>query len=734
MTDTLPPGVTFVSATPPCTGTTTLTCALGTIAPGGALPLMIDTTVDPATAPGTALTNSATVSRTEPDPNATNNTASATTTVAAAPSADLSIAKVDSPDPVFAGNVVTYTLTVTNAGPSDAIGVLVTDSIPDGTTFVTASAGCAASATDVMCTVGGLATGASQTLTIASRTDTQLGAGTSTSDTATVTATTTDPNPGNNTATEDTAIASSADVSITKVDAPDPVDPGAALTYTFVVTNAGPSFAPNLTVTDPLPAGVVPGPAPGGCTISSTTLTCTHPGLEPTETATITFTVDVLADAVGMITNTATVASITPDPDRANNQSTATTTVAGAADLSITKDDSPDPVAAAGRLTYALSVTNAGPVRATGVTVVDDLPPGTVFATGSAGCSPSANIVSCALGDLPVGATATITISVDLMRVPAPGGTITNTAIVGATEIDPNPSDNTAIATTTIGTSADLVIAKSAPTAVAGAAVTFTVNVANNGPDDASEIVVTDVLDPELTFVSASAGCTESSGTVTCTFPALASGASVDATITATLAPDFTGSLPNTASVDAATIDPVPDNNTTTIELPTSAGAGPRTISGHVFDDLDGNGRLDPGEPDLGGVVVQLSGAGPDGVLGTSDDVPIASVTTSSPYEFTNLLAGIYRVAIDTATVPDGMVATGDFDGGTDSVADVVLTSDQSVTGVDFGYADAPAVGSGGSGLPFTGGQFGMSFAVAAGAILAGALMSRFRRRELTRR
>jgi hypothetical protein len=76
-------------------------------------------------------------------------------------------------------------------------------------------------------------------------------------------------------------------------------------------------------------------------------------------------------------------------------------------------------------------------------------------------------------------------------------------------------------------------------------------------------------------------------------------------------------------------------------------------------------------------------------------------------------------------------LTAGDFDGGTDSVADVVLTSDQSVAGVDFGYADAPAVGSGGSGLPFTGGQFGMSFAVAAGAILAGALMSFVSRRRI---
>ena len=121
-------------------------------------------------------------------------------------------------------------------------------------------------------------------------------------------------------------------------------------------------------------------------------------------------------------------------------------------------------------------------------------------------------------------------------------------------------------------------------------------------------------------------------------------------------------------------------------------------------------------------------------MLGTVDDVPVASVTTSSPYVFANLAPDTYRITVDTATVPGGLTATADFDGDTDSRADVVLTSDQSVAGVDFGYADAPAVGSGGSGLPFTGGQFGMSFAVAAGAILAGALMSLLSRRRVASR
>lgn len=82
--------------------------------------------------------------------------------------ADLAIAKTDSPDPVTVGNNLTYTLTATNNGPSDATGVTLSDQLPGGVSFVSATTGCSydSSAREVTCTVGALASASEQTMTI----------------------------------------------------------------------------------------------------------------------------------------------------------------------------------------------------------------------------------------------------------------------------------------------------------------------------------------------------------------------------------------------------------------------------------------------------------------------------------------------------------------------------------------------------------------------------------------
>jgi uncharacterized repeat protein (TIGR01451 family) len=154
--------------------------ALGRINVGQSVTIRIHATVNANVANNALLTNTATVSSSAPlwqDPNdasngTNNNTASAFTTVYT--QADLSITKSDSADPATAGTNLTYTLTATNNGPSDAQNVSIADTTPTGTTFVSATPSAGGSCGSLVaggtgletCTWAGATTpGASRTVT-----------------------------------------------------------------------------------------------------------------------------------------------------------------------------------------------------------------------------------------------------------------------------------------------------------------------------------------------------------------------------------------------------------------------------------------------------------------------------------------------------------------------------------------------------------------------------------------
>lgn len=120
------------------------------------------------------------------------------------PSADVSVTKADSPDPVTAGSSLSYTVTVANGGPDRATGVTVSDALPAGVTFVSAEASkgnCTGTAT-VTCNLGALGNGESARVTIVVRPRT---AGMLTNR-VNVTANQADPNTGNNADTTTTTV------------------------------------------------------------------------------------------------------------------------------------------------------------------------------------------------------------------------------------------------------------------------------------------------------------------------------------------------------------------------------------------------------------------------------------------------------------------------------------------------------------------------------------------------
>src|SRR5207247_4647857 len=160
---------------------------------------------------------------------------------------DLSVLESDSPDPAFVGNDLAYTIIVNDNGPFDATGVVLTDRLPSGVTFLSASTGCARSGAIVTCAIGNLPNGPGRVFTIIVR---PITPGTITN-TVSVTGNESDPSTANNTAAEVTTVdAATADLSISMTDSPDPVSQGTELTYTIGVTNSGPVRATGVTLSD----------------------------------------------------------------------------------------------------------------------------------------------------------------------------------------------------------------------------------------------------------------------------------------------------------------------------------------------------------------------------------------------------------------------------------------------------------------------------------------------------
>jgi len=222
LTDAVPAGTTFQSMTAPsgwtCStpavgGTGTVTCAAGpAIAVGAPATFTLVVQVSAAASAGSTITNTASVTSAGNETSTANNSASANTTVATR--ADLAVAKSDSPDPVLAGGDITYTLVVTNNGPSGATNATLTDVVPANTSFqavaIPAGWSCTTPAVGgtgtLSCTRATLPAGTISVFTVVVRVSAGTTVGTVITNTAAVTSATTDSVSGNNTASATTTV------------------------------------------------------------------------------------------------------------------------------------------------------------------------------------------------------------------------------------------------------------------------------------------------------------------------------------------------------------------------------------------------------------------------------------------------------------------------------------------------------------------------------------------------
>ena len=548
--------------------------------------------------------------------------------------ADLSLVKTVSDATANVGDSVTFSVTVTNAGPADATGVEVTDTVPSGMTLLgsTTTQGAWDDATGVW-TVGTIAAGASAVLTLTTRVDSDA----TSTNTAEVTASdVADPDsvPGNADATEDdqdSAAVTPPRVDLVLVKTVDDAAPnvGDQVTYTVAVTNAGPDAATAVEVVDTLPAGVTPvGDTTSQGTFDAGTGTWDAGALASGATATLTITVTV--DTVGTKVNTATATAPEFDPDTANNTDTATFTPQEA-DLSVTKSVDDTAPNVGDTVTFTVTLANAGPDAATNVEVTDPLPAGLGFVSSSATAGTYDETTGVwTIASLASGDTATLTVDATVEAL----GSRTNTAEVTAvdqfdgdsTPANGDGSEDDQDSATLTPQQVDLAVAKVVddPTPAFGDTVTFTVTLSNGGPDTATNVTVTDAVPAALGVVAV----VPSDGTWAApvwSIPSLASGATATLTITATV--EATGTTTNTAEVTA--VDQADDDSTPANGVLAEDDQDDATITVPATVDLELTKTVDDPDAGVGDPVrylVTLTNLGPDTATGVdvTDLVPAA--------------------------------------------------------------------------------------------------------------
>lgn len=227
---------------------------------------------------------------------------------------------------------LSYQISVSNNGPHQATSVTVTDELPSGVSFLSASptqGTCTESSGTVTCELGDMAQNSNVSVTIV--VNVTAASGTTLENTASVSNTATDPDMLNNTATINTAVLVTADVSAFATAQPYWVSSGSTVTYTVYVINNGPDVALSVTVTGTLPAGVTltsiynnhgsctSAPASGG----GTHFDCTLGNSNLYDTKTITFTGTATGSAYDSLSFVSTVGSATADLYSWNNAANA---------------------------------------------------------------------------------------------------------------------------------------------------------------------------------------------------------------------------------------------------------------------------------------------------------------------------------------------------------------------------------------------------------------------------
>lgn len=592
---------------------------------------------------------------------------------------DLSLAKsVDNANPIVNTNIV-FTLTVSNAGPSDATNVAVTDLLPTGFAYVSDDGGGNYDDVTGVWTVGAVNNGNTASLNITATVN-PTGNYTNIAEITAQDQADSDSAPNNGIAAEDDqdqAVVNAqplVDISVTKT--ADDLTPnvGDQIVFTITVQNDGPNDATNVVVTDFLASGygfvsAVPSngvyePLNGSWTVGN---------LANGASETLVITADVLAS--GDYTNIAELTGLTEtdvdsvpanNDDTEDDQQTVEPVPILVSDLVLRKSVNILSPLVGEEVIFNISITNDGPSDVTGVEVLDQLPSGYTYVSNNrtAGVyDPNTGIWELN-GVIPNGTTETLNITATVN----PAGDYFNvTEVFSSNNFDPNsiPNNNNIFendqdsAGTTPIPASDLSLDKTVDNEFpdVGSNVTFTITVTNDGPSDATNVVVFDALPSGYTYVSDDSGGTYSDASGLWNVVTILGGSSASLNVVAQV--NASGDYNNVAEITAALqLDPdsTPGNNVLSEDDQDEQSITPRTVT-----DISVSKTADNLSPLAGEQIVftiTVNNAGPNDASGLVIEDALAS-----GYAFVSATAssGVYDAitgAWDLPNIANGATET----------------------------------------------------------------------------
>jgi len=514
LTDTLPTDVTFVQATGggvynPTTHT--ITWNLGSVAPPRVESFLVRVDVKSPLFNGTVLTNRARLS------DASGQSAAATTTSTVRSSHTLLLTKAvgatggNPPRPrrdVVPGSLITYTLSWAVTGNEPATNVVITDTIPPHTTFVSASHGGTLSNGTVIWNLGArVDPPASGSVTLVVRVDSPLFNGTQIANVGCIDDTDVDTASACDSTTVN--VVSSHQLVVLKTDSPDPVDAGELLTYTINWSVTGDEPSTNLVITDAVPANTTFVSASHGGALSNGIVTWNLGAqVDPPASGSVTLVVRVNSPLLNgtKLQNTAVIDD--SDVDTNSDSDTIETTVRSSHQLVVSKSDSPDPVDAGSQLTYVINWQVTGNEPALSAMLQDTLPAHTTFVSASAGGTVSNGVVTWNLGTQNPPASGSVTLVV-AVESPLTNGTVLNNAVT-LSDSTPSSTPGQGSATTTVRSKPELSLTKTnnpGPTTdvTPGDTIQYTLCYRNSGNENATGTLLTDVIPQFTSYVAGSA-------------------------------------------------------------------------------------------------------------------------------------------------------------------------------------------------------------------------------------